>query len=636
MNFLGDYFAFGLVIVLCMFFFDGKHALNKVSRYFVICLLLTGATALIDILAGALNTPKTPLWLNMTVNSLYFTVNILTTSSIAMYLFNKILEHSHAKKCLRYATIGVIATISVYMFVVIANIWTGWMFYFDESLIYCRGPMNSFGYIITIVQMLLVMVCYLRNRKNATLTMRRALSQTFPVIMLCILIQRLYPEIMLNSFIMSMMNCVLFLTFNGQRPGVHALTKLNDRHRFFEDLTMRMKAKKEFQIFMINIKNFGTINQKYGHMFGDELLYQFAFSLEKLIKGSESFHMSGTVFAIVMPYVNHHIAERHRSTLLEFLEGGVLCEGDPFYLDYVAVEYASDKECNSAEEFYELLEYAAAKAYKSKLPYFRCTPDIGKEMLRKRYLIDRMQKVDREHGFQVWYQPIKTLSTGCYCSMEALIRMVEPDGTVVSPAEFIPLAEQAGMIAPFTWFVLEEVCRMMRDNPILDGVSVGINMPMSQMLDKTAIVRVNSIVDSYGIAHDRIGLEFTEREILENFAAVKHSMSQFTRAGYNFYLDDFGAGYSNFNCLLQLPFQNVKLDMNLIQMDIRDDGTQQIGLIKTLTGFLHDMDLTVIAEGVETTEVANVLRSMDMDRIQGYIYAKPMPEEKLLEFYEKI
>lgn len=636
MNFIGDYFAFGLLVVLCMFFFDGKHALNKASKYFVACLLLTGANAIIDILTGSLmNTPDTPLWLNKGINSLYFIVNILTTSSIAMYLFHKILEHSHSKQCLRYATTGLVVTISVYMFVVIVNLWTGWMFYFDDRYTYRRGPLNSFGYIITLAQMLLVLICYLRNRKNASIAMRRVLIQTFPVVALCIVIQRIYPEIMLNSFIMSMMECVLFLTFNSQRPGVHVLTRLNDRHRFFEDLAQRAKDYSSFHVFMINIKNFGAINQKYGHLFGDELLYQFAFSLEKLIKGSVAFHMNGTVFALIVPYINQHIAENRRSTLLNFLESGVICENQPINTDYVAVEYSSETNCATAEMLYELLEYAASKAYRSKARYIVCTPELNKEMLRRRYLIERMQVIDREHGFQVWYQPIKCLATGRYCSMEALIRMTEPDGSIVSPAEFIPLAEQTGMIAPFTWFVLDDVCRMLRDNPVLDGVSVGINMPMSQMLDKGLIVRVNSIVDSYGIAHDRISIEFTERELLENLQTLKNVMKQFTQAGYNFYLDDFGAGYSNFNCLLQLPFSNIKLDMHLIRMDILNDGTQRIGLIKTLIGFLHDMNLTVIAEGIETEEVAAVLCDMGADRIQGYICSKPMSEKDLLEFYKK-
>lgn len=634
MNFIGDYFAFSLVLVLCMFFFDGKHALNRTSKYFVSFLILTAVTAMTDIIAGGMMTSAAvPLWLNMGVNTLYFIENILTTSCIALYLFNKILEHSHDKHCLIYAKRGLGICLGVYMLFVLSNFYTGWMFYFDADGVYCRGPLNGLGYTVTIIQMALVSVCYFRNRKNASATMRRVLVQIFPVAVLCIIVQRMYPEIMLNSLIMSMVATVLFLTFNGQRPGVHALTRLNDRHSFFANIDAGIKAGEEFQILLINIKNFGVINQKYGNIAGDELLYQFAFSLEKLIKNSDAFHMNGTVFALVFPYSGRPAAERNRNALLDFLKAGIRFENENINLDYVVVEYLSAADGSNAGQIYELLEYAASKAYSSKLRHILCTPELGREMLRRRYLVSRMQHIDREHGFRTWYQPIRCMATGKFSSMEALVRILEPDGSVISPAEFIPIAEQTGMVAPITWFVLEESCRMLREHPELNDTSITINLPMTQMLDRSCHTLMNSITERYGVAHRRIGIEFTERAVLENFEQIQTVMEEFVNDGYRFYLDDFGAGYSNFNCLLQLPFSNIKLDMNLIRMDISHDGQQRLGLIKTLTGFLHDLSMVVIAEGIETPEEVSALSSIGADRIQGYIYARPMAEDALLDFY---
>lgn len=495
-----------------------------------------------------------------------------------------------------------------------------------------QRAINQLGYLITICQMVLVLICYTRNRKNASRSMRRVLIQTFPVSVMCIAIQRMYPEIMLNSFIMSMVVTVLFLSFQGQPQGVHNLTKLNDRHRFFEYVDVRIRKNEPFQVFLINLKNYGVINQKYGHMVGDEVLYHFAFALEKLIRNSEAFHMNGTVFALVIPYQSQQAADHYLSTLLSFLEGGMEFAGDHIHIDYVAVEYLAYETETDAKEFYEKLEYAAAKAYRQKERYIRCTPGIGEEMLRRRYLIERLQHIDREHGYQVWYQPICCLATGKYCSMEALIRLREPDGSIVSPAEFIPLAEETGIIASITWFVVEEVCRFLAANPQLD-VSVGVNMPMAQMIDNGFGVRLNSIVDRYKVEHRRICMEFTERAILENFQQVRNVMNQFAEQGYRFYLDDFGAGYSNFNCLLQLPFHLIKLDAQLIQLDMEGYGYGCLGLTQKLTEFLHELRLPVIAEGVESRDEIQKLRGMGIDRVQGYAFARPMPDDELLKFY---
>jgi len=633
MNFIGDFFAIGIVLVIFLFYFDSKRHLTAASKLYIACLILTALTAATDLLTGKLLTiENVPLWINLGANSLYFLVNILTTTYIALFLFTKILEHSHNSHCMRNARCGLAILLSVYLVMILANIWTGWLFYFDADGAYYRGPLNAFGYFITICQMGLVLVCYFRNRKNASKSMRRLLVQTFPIVVLCILIQRTFPEIMLNGYFMAMFDAVLYMTFQGQQHSIHTLTKLNDRHSFFKEVEHRMMKKAPFQVFLINLKSFSSINHKYGHLFGDELLYHFAFSLETLIKDSIAFHMSGTVFSLVLPYTSAIHAENYREALLRFLEAGTDCMNERICFDYIMAEYLMDTPEDNAEIFYERLEYAASLAYQKNCRYIRYTPEIGAQMDRKRYLIERLQTVDEEHGFQVWYQPICCLKTGAFCSMEALIRLREPDGTVIAPQEFIPLAEKAGIITPITWFVLEQTCALLSRHSQLSSVTASVNLPMTQLLDKSFIPRLNSIVDHYGVDRRHICLEFTERELLDSFEQTKDVMEELTRSGYRFYLDDFGTGYSNFACISRLPFQFLKLDASLIRSS--KENPQSRTLVQTLTKLSHDMGMDVIAEGVETQEDVTVLGQQGVDRIQGYVFTKPLPAEDLLTFYQ--
>ena len=636
MNFLGDFFALGLVIVLSMFYFNEMFSLTKTSKLYVFSLIATAATALTNLMTGVLlNRPDLPLWMHMTANSLYFCVNLLATSSIGLYLFVRILEHSHQRHCMRNAIIGLASIYGVYLVFVIANLWNGCLFYFDGQMQYHRGPLNGLGYLLTLCQMALVIVCFIRNRKNASLSMRRVLLQTFPVVVLCIVIQRKYPQIMLNSFIMSMVMTVLFLTYNGQRDGIHNLTKLNDRHRFFETIDARIKTGSRFQVFLINLKNYGAINKKYGHVFGDEVLYQFAFSLERLIKTGKAFHMNGTVFALVLPYTDQHTAERHLETTLGFVKNGIVCDQIPLNFEYVLVEYIADASETDTETFYEKLEYASARAYQKKDCLIRYTHSMGEEMQRQRYLIERLKHIDTEHGYEVWYQPTLSVADGRYTTMEALVRLREPDGRMISPGEFIPIAEQTGMLRPITWFVVDQVCQLLHENPELRFTTISVNLPMAQLLDTGFLERLNSIVDHYGLEHRCIALEFTERAILDNFEKARCAMRDVRGAGYQFYLDDFGSGYSNFNCLLQLPFSVVKLDGTLIRLDLGEAGERNLGLTQKLISFLHENNTAVVAEGVETDEVAKMLTRIQVDRIQGFYYAKPMAKEHLLHFYRR-
>ena len=635
MNFIGDYFALGLVTILCIFFFDSKisfRSMNLASKLFICCLVMTALTAVTDLVTEQLQVMENvPLWQNMLTNTLYFIINLITTTCIALYLFVKILEHTHDKHCMRNACIGLAAVFCVYMTFVICNLWNGWLFYFDEQGRYCRGPLNGIGYVMTLLQLGLVGICYIRNHQNASRPMRRVLMQMFPIVPLCILIQRAYPEIMLNGFLMALVDTVLFLSFQGQRQGVHALTDLNDRRRFFTEADRRIAQKEPFQIFLINIRNFGSFNQKYGHLFGDEFLYQFAFALEKVLKGSLCFHMNGTVFAVILRYTYQNAADQQSGAMLQFMENGIRCMEQLVVPDYVMVHYVSDGNETEAAELFESMESVGINAYGLKQRYVRCSGEIRDEMSRKRYLRERIRTVSRETGFEVWFQPVQCLSTGRFCSMEALIRLREPDGSLISPAEFIPLAEQTGQISPITWFVLEESCRILKTTPELGDVSVSINLPMAQLLEDGFVPRFISTVNRAGIAHRRICIEFTERAILDNFQQTQSIMQKLAQEDFRFYLDDFGAGYSNFNCLLQLPFQIIKLDTCLVHSD--QNGDYDYSMVRTLANLFHGMGLVVIAEGAETMEEVRMLEDQGVDRVQGFALARPMPLDKLTAFY---
>ena len=630
MIFIADYISLGLIFILSMFFFDSKTPWIRMpfsSKVFSFALLMTAINALTDLLSGVLlSISGTPLWMNILTNSLYFLTNLLATSCLALYFFIKILEHTHHRHCMRNAYIALISLLSIYTLAIICNIWTGILFYFDENGAYCRGPLYILGYLCVLVQMLFVLICYFRNKSTTSKLVLRALINIFPVIPICITLQLAYPEIMMNSIIITFATTVLFMTFMSRRPGVHALTELNDRHRFFEDTNRFIAANKPFHIFLIHLKQFSTVNQKYGHVIGDEYLYQFAFSLEKMLKEGQSFHMNGTVFAIIVPYTNGNVADTQSGTLLDFLEQGIDFGEHHIKVPYVVSHYVSSGDETTSSDIYEAIEYSIAKGRANAQRYILCNADIRKEIARRRYLRERLENIDAEHGFEVWYQPIKCLSNDKFCSMEALIRLREPDGKLVSPGEFIPLAEQTGQINSITWFVLEQVCKDLHE-PELENVSVSINIPMAQLAEKGFVPRFIGTVDQADIAHRRICLEFTERTILDSFTQTQNVMKQLTDDGFRFYLDDFGVGYSNFNCLMQLPFQIIKIDAGLTH------SNASTNVVQALTRIFHDMSLHVVAEGAETAEEVRTLTEIGVDRIQGYFYAKPMPKPELLQFY---
>ena len=165
---IGDYFSLLMISILCLFYFGNKYYSTTAGKYFAWCLILTGMTALTDIFAVAMmNVPTTPPAVNLALNSLYFLINILTTSFFALVLFAKILEHVHDDFCMKRAKFALTIVFAVYSLIVLLNIFTGWLFSFDEAGNYIRGPLNAAGYMITICQMGLVLMCFFRNQAIA-------------------------------------------------------------------------------------------------------------------------------------------------------------------------------------------------------------------------------------------------------------------------------------------------------------------------------------------------------------------------------------------------------------------------------------------------------------------------------------
>ncbi|MBO5744809.1 MAG: EAL domain-containing protein [Clostridia bacterium] len=347
-----------------------------------------------------------------------------------------------------------------------------------------------------------------------------------------------------------------------------------------------------------------------------------------------AFHMNGTVFAVVMRYTYQSVAEKQSGELLDFLDNSIEFGDHRIEMEYILSHYISDGNETTSTDIYEIMEYSIAKGYGMKQKYIRCDQDICKEIERRRYLREKLKKIDSTHGFEVWYQPIKCIKTEKFSTMEALIRLRERDGSLISPAEFIPIAESTGQINSITWFVLEQTCKALKNNSELEGTSVSINLPMSQLMEKGFATRFTGIVDQAGIDHERICLEFTERTIQDNFIQTKNIMQEMTENGFTFYLDDFGQGYSNFNCMLQLPFKVIKFDSCLIHKN--EKGEYNFGTIQALTKIFHEMDLTVVAEGAEKIEEVSELIRVGVDRIQGYVYSKPLTEVELVKFYKKL
>jgi EAL domain-containing protein (putative c-di-GMP-specific phosphodiesterase class I) len=239
----------------------------------------------------------------------------------------------------------------------------------------------------------------------------------------------------------------------------------------------------------------------------------------------------------------------------------------------------------------------------------------------------------RDEIFEVYYQPIYCVADGRFHSAEALVRLNDPTFGFVSPGLFIPEAEQSGAIIDIGTILLKKICAFLA---VIDFHNTGlayveVNLSTEQCVRPQLAGELLTIIDTYGIEPSRMNLEITETSATFSQAVVEANVRRLAAAGFTFSLDDYGTGYSNVTRALALPFSLIKLDKSFA--DGLDDERRSVACARSIQ-MMHEIGCQVLVEGVETGAQARALADMGADYLQGYRYARPMPEAEFVSFLE--
>ena len=630
MSIIGNIFALCILLTVAIVFFQNRYFLTLASKHFAVSLLVTTTYCIVSIALSGASTYNLLSQVNMHILAFSEGVLLLVSSTItALYVVLKIIDHTYNEHHFLHARRIFITEFVIYITLLATNIFTGWIYSVDKAGHYNPGPLQDIEYVFIIAQIFVVFFFALRNSKTISKSARLSSWQSLISAIVCIILRVIDKNISFLPLAMALLLMIFFLNFQSHRIGVNTLTSLNDKRRFFVEIEERFKFGNKFNVYLLCLKNYDIINSVYGHKVGDEVLYLFAFSLEKLFSEGVAFHIHSTSFALVLPESDE---EKYTKKILKLANDEISYSQFKIKTNCNVVHRKCTEKMDPAI-LYEQLTYTLRKADDIDQNFLEYIPEFGEEMLREKYVISLLQSIDREHGFEVWFQPIWNPKTKSFTSMEALLRLRESNGCFISPGEFIPIAEKSGIITQLTWFVINEVCHTIMENSWLDDMRISINLSMTNLSDDTFVDELIARACNCNVDKSRISFEFTERVIRDKLDNAARNMMRLANEGFTFYLDDFGVGYSNFNCVLQLPLHTVKLDMSLSSSEelVRKDE----GLVSILTNLFHDMKLKVIAEGAETDEQVEMLIHNGVDEIQGYYFAKPMPVHRLKEFLQK-
>jgi EAL domain-containing protein (putative c-di-GMP-specific phosphodiesterase class I) len=258
------------------------------------------------------------------------------------------------------------------------------------------------------------------------------------------------------------------------------------------------------------------------------------------------------------------------------------------------------------------------------------TKAMHEKILKESDIFNNFYRAIEKDEFLLYVQPKYDLMTETLSAGEALVRWKDSTGKLINPSEFIPVFEKNGCIRQLDQYMLESVCKKQREwlDKGLDIVPISVNLSRACFSDKSLVKEILRLVDSYKVPHNKIELELTESAFFDNKELLIDTVTKLRSFGFSVSMDDFGAGYSSLNSLKELPIDIVKLDGGFFKVNEHDDIKKSGIIIHNIIKLAYDLNLKVVAEGVEHQDQIDFLRSLGYDiLIQGYYYSKPIPSK---------
>jgi len=413
------------------------------------------------------------------------------------------------------------------------------------------------------------------------------------------------------------------------------LTKLPNR-RFFQEKIKHeiIKSKNEdlsFAIMFIDLDRFKNVNDSMGHSIGDKLLIAVGERLKEWVrKGDIVARHGGDEYVILLPSACSKDAEVVAARVISGLAQPFIFNNiDVFVSSSIGIsvfpEHGSDYDTLTGNA--DSAMYLAKENGKNNFQFFN--ESLHRDIIEKTRLEIELRKALAKKQFVLHYQPQIDLKTGILIGLEALIRWDHPTKGMISPLQFIPIAEETGLIVPIGRWVLETACEQVKiwQDANLHPIQISVNVSIHQFKQASFVDQVKTTLKRTGLQPEYLNLEITE-SMTSDVESCQITLHELRSAGINVSIDDFGTGYSSLSYLSKFPITHLKIDQAFVQ----ELSTSNKAIVKTIITLAKSLNLTVVAEGVETAEQAHFLEGLDCDEVQGYFYSKPLPTELIAPF----
>lgn len=624
-----DIVAFALIAVILIVYCTYSHLntfQSKTYRNLLIISLLSTITDIASAWAGSF-LGVNDIALNVIIHLVHFMVQNLVPCIYSLFAYSLVFDTGKIGRT--WFSLIFVPYIFNFSLIVTTPI-TGACFYFDELGNYHRGSGQFFTYAIAIYY--IVLSCYIVIKNMRVLNRPQRLC-VFLYSFECIalnLVQIFHGQYLLQEIGIAFAMFFIYITMQNPLEYTDVTTGTYNRNLFKKTINGKIAKNESAAIVCVQVDGLSYISKKFGIQNDSVLLKSVAEFLLDFGKEISVYRLTNRQFALVMAekqdykgYAEKIIRRFERTFALDNINVSVNLVAHVCCIQSI-------RDLHSINDVLDIIDYSLNEAKKNtKNEVIFATSEIFEKHRREVEITQAISHAVSKKTFQVYYQPIYSEKEGKYTSAEALVRLIDPNLGMISPDTFIPIAEKNGSILTIGEIVLEKVCTFVEQfHPEDFGIkSIHVNLSVIQCMQDDIAFKLTSIINNHRIAPGLIDFEITETTA-DNTNKLEKIMSEFNTKGINFSLDDYGTGYSNQANLMKYPYSIVKIDKSMIWAC--DTNPKALISLKHTVAMIKDLEMSVLAEGVETEEQKAMLCELGCDYFQGYYYSKPVPQDDFL------
>ncbi len=418
------------------------------------------------------------------------------------------------------------------------------------------------------------------------------------------------------------------------------LTNLPNRILLIDRISLAISNSQRFHssfaVIILDLDRFKEVNDTLGHFIGDEVLKQVANRLEALLRDTDTVaRLGGDEFAILLPNIDDKTVKDIAIKISHELEKVYPIQEHNLYLGASLGISVYPQHGLTTEILLKHADIAMYMAKQTDINYIVYTPKNDEHNVKQLSLLSDLRQAIDQNQLRLVYQPIYTTNTNKIIGFEALIRWQHPDYGLLTPDSFIHLAEQTGLVKKITQWVIREALETFSSWPIdTRNTYISVNVTAWDLQDHMFIPGIEASIKDTGISPRSLMLELSERSMMVDTPRIQLALDKLQATGVRISIDDFGTGFSSLAILKQLPVSILKIDKSFVlkMASVKNDAL----IVHSIIDLAHNLELKVIAEGVEDTDSRELLKNFSCDYCQGYLFSMPLTEEQLLSLLDVI